>query len=142
MKLSEKLFSLRVSSGLTRTQVAEAVGVTYRAIVNYEQGSRVPKKDCLYKLAELYSVDMNDLISKEDLFVLDAGEDNGSRGRAAAKKLIQNANVLFAGGQISEEDKEQLFQALQESYWKSKLKNKKYTPKKYLKNDTKEDDSK
>ena len=33
---------------------------------------------------------------------------------------------LFAGGELPEEDKDVLFEAISEAYWQSKLKNKKY----------------
>jgi len=41
---------------------------------------------------------------------------------------------LFAGGELNEEDKEKVFRAITEMYWKAKDNNKKYTPKKYKKN--------
>lgn len=33
---------------------------------------------------------------------------------------------LFAGGELPEEDKDALFEAIQEAYWQSKIENKKY----------------
>lgn len=133
MELKDQLLNLRAANGMTQEEVAKAIGVSRRAIVNYESGARAPKREVLLKLAELFNVELSDLITSEEEFVMDAKEADGSRGKAAAEKLLKNANALFAGGDISEKDKEMLIQALQESYWKSKIKNKKYTPKKYRK---------
>ena len=33
---------------------------------------------------------------------------------------------LFAGGDLPDEDKDALFEAIQQAYWKAKLENKKY----------------
>ena len=41
---------------------------------------------------------------------------------------------LFAGGTLSEQDKDAVMKALQDIYWESKARNvEKYTPKKYKK---------
>ena len=44
---------------------------------------------------------------------------------------------LFAGGTLSEQDKDAVMKALQDIYWESKARNvEKYTPKKYKKTGT------
>ena len=48
--------------------------------------------------------------------------------------MVSNANALFAGGDITEDDKAKVLEAIQEAYWQAKLINKKYTPKKYRNN--------
>jgi hypothetical protein len=42
-------------------------------------------------------------------------------------------HTLFAGGKLNDEDRDKVFKAITEIYWKSKEKNKKYIPKKYCK---------
>ena len=96
-------------------------------------GTRVPKIDTLTKVAYALGVDVNELVTDSEHFIIEAKEKYGSRGKVAAEELIKNANALFAGGEISEEDKQNVMEALQEAYWRAKIKNKKYTPKKYLK---------
>ena len=48
--------------------------------------------------------------------------------------MIHNANALFAGGDVSDEDKALVLEAIQQAYWEAKIINKKYIPKKYRKN--------
>ena len=48
-------------------------------------------------------------------------------------------SCLFAGGTLSEQDKDAVMKALQDIYWESKARNvEKYTPKKYKKQKTEE----
>lgn len=134
MELKDKLSRLRKIAGLTQIELGKKAGVTTRAIQNYENGSRIPRLDVLSKLAYALEVDVDDLVSDNEHFIIEAKEKYGSKGKVDAEELIQNANALFAGGDISEEDKANVMEALQEAYWKAKIMNKKkYTPKKYRK---------
>lgn len=134
MELKDRIAKIRRMRGLTQNELAEKAGVSARAIQNYEGGTRTPKKDILAKIAEILAVDEKALASDEEYFVIEANEKYGSKGKAAAQKLVENAAALFAGGDISEEDKANVMEALQEAYWEAKITNKKYTPKKYRKN--------
>lgn len=138
MELKEKLSTLRAMKKMTQEELANAVGVTRKSIVNYENGLRTPKKEVVIKLADVLGVEYSELLSDEDEFMLNAQEQYGSRGKAAAEKLVRNANALFAGGDISEADKALVLEAIQEAYWEAKIINKKYTPKKYRKNQNEE----
>lgn len=133
MELKEKITKLRRMKGYTQGELANVVGVTTRAIQNYENGSRFPKKDILAKIADALDVEEASLATDEEEFMIEANEKYGSRGKAAADKLIHNANALFAGGDVSEEDKALVLEAIQQAYWEAKIINKKYTPKKYRK---------
>lgn len=133
MELKEKITKLRRMKGYTQGELANVVGVTTRAIQNYENGSRFPKKDILAKIADALDVEEASLATDEEEFMIEANEKYGSRGKAAADKLIHNANALFAGGDVSEEDKAFVLEAIQQAYWEAKIINKKYTPKKYRK---------
>lgn len=91
--------------------------------------------DTVVKIAEALGVDEKVLMSDEDYFVIEAHEKYGSRGKKDAEELVKNATALFAGGTISERDKALVLEAIQEAYFEAKIINKKYTPKKYRKND-------
>ena len=88
-------------------------------------------QDTIAKIADVLMVDEKAFVSDEDYFVIEANEKYGSKGKADAQKLIASAAALFAGGDISEDDKANVMAALQEAYWEAKITNKKYTPKKY-----------
>ena len=135
MELNERLAKLRRMKGLTQAELADKVGVTTRSIQNYELGTRTPKMDTIAKIAEALEIDEKAILSDEDYFVIEAHEKYGSRGKKDAEELVKNATALFSGGQLSENDKARVLEAIQEAYFEAKIINKKYTPKKYRKND-------
>ena len=131
MEFKERLTKLRRMRGMSQSDLALATGLTVRSIKNYEAGDRMPKADTIYKLALGLDVDEKALVTDEEFFIIEANDKYGARGKASAQKLIENAQALFAGGDLTDEDKNAVMEAIQEAFWKSKLKNKKYTPKKY-----------
>ena len=142
MELNERLAKLRRMKGLTQAELADKVGVTTRSIQNYELGTRTPKMDTIAKIAEALEIDEKAILSDEDYFVIEAHEKYGSRGKKDAEELVKNATALFSGGQLSENDKARVLEAIQEAYFEAKIINKKYTPKKYRNNnDNKTDDN-
>ena len=136
MELKDRIAGIRKYKGLTQAELANKIGMTTRAIQNYESGNRIPKSAVLEKIAEGLGVTIDDLASEDDKFVIQATEQYGSRGKVDAQLLIENANALFAGGDITEEDKTYVMEALQEAYWRAKIKNKRHIPKKYRKDNS------
>ena len=45
---------------------------------------------------------------------------------------MSQVNGLFAGGEMAEEDMDEMMLAIQEAYWLAKKKNRKYMPKKFV----------
>ena len=136
MLFGEKVKQLRKEKGLTQTELAEAVGVTLRTVQNYEGKNLFPKnQDVVNKLCRVLDTTPDYLISDNDIFINEANEKYGSRGRKSAEKVISEVSAFFFGGELPEEDRDNVMQAIQEAYWRSKEKNKKYIPKKYRKDE-------
>lgn len=76
-------------------------------------------------------MNINYLLTEDDSFILDAGSAYGARGKQQAQALIAEVSGLFAGGDMAEEDMDEMMKAIQDAYWIAKEKNRKYTPKKY-----------
>ena len=137
MPFGEKFKIQREKLGLTQQQVADALGINRRMITRYENGISFPRtKEAYRKIAEFFEVDINYLLTEEEEFVVQASEQYGSRGMQEAQELIHSMSGLFAGGSLSEQDKDAVMKVLQDIYWESKARNvQKYTPKKYQKQD-------
>ena len=133
MEFKERLAKLRRLSGMTQAELAKELGITLRSVQNYELGARYPKTETIERIANIFGVDQNALISDDEYFIVEAKQKRGKRGQESAERLIRNANALFAGGDLSDEDKKNVFAALQKAYNMSTEINKKYTPKKYRK---------
>ena len=134
MKFGEKIKEARTAIGMTQQDFARALGVSLRTVTGYETGDRHPKKRELYaKMAEILQVDINYLLTEDETFLREATDSYGKRGQQQAKALLSEIGGLFAGGDLAEEDMDEMMQAIQEAYWIAKKKNRKYTPKKYQK---------
>ena len=131
MAFSERLKELRSRQNMTQADFAKTLGVTSRAIIYYETGQRIPKDMGFYKkVSERFSVPLESLITEREEFVANAYAEGGITGKRKAEALVAEAGALFAGGALSDEDKDAVFYALQEAYWDAKQKNKKYANKK------------
>ena len=64
--LGQKLKELRNSRNLTAREVAEAVGLTRNAIINYESDTREPSLQILKKLCDFFDVSADYLIGRSD----------------------------------------------------------------------------
>lgn len=135
MKFGEKFKTERLKKNLTQKEVADALGINRRMITRYENGLSFPRtKEAYKKIADFFGVDVNYLLTEDDEFVVRVSEKYGSHGMKQAQELIDGMSGLFAGGTLSEQDKDAVMKALQDIYWESKARNvEKYTPKKYKK---------
>ena len=137
MKFADKLKALRTQKGITQKECAEAIGVTVRTYMSYENDGRYPRTRGVYqKLAELFGVETNYLLTEDEEFVTEASEQYGSRGRRQAEALLTEMSGLFAGGELSESDRDAIMIAMQRMYFECKKENKKYTPHKHRKKDS------
>ena len=65
-KFFERLYELRVESGLSRAQLAEKINVSVRLISYWENGQRECDFDMLIKIADLFSVSIDYLLGRKD----------------------------------------------------------------------------
>ena len=129
MKFCEKIREARKNAGLKQDEFAKAIGVSLRTVSNYESGERYPKKrETYYKIAEVLKVDVNYLLTDDEEFLLEAEAKYGTKGARQAKALVAEVSGLFAGGELADEDLDEMMKGIQEAYWIAKEKNKKYTP--------------
>lgn len=127
MKFGEKVRKLRRERGLIQQELADILGVSVRTIKNYESGNSYPKKRDIYKkLADYFNVNINYFLTEDENFIIQANNQYGYHGSIQAQELVQSASALFAGGSLSEEDKDAVMRALQDAYWDAKKENKKY----------------
>lgn len=142
MQFGDRIKAARQAAEMTQEALAERIGVSRRTIVLYETNRRKPKNaGTIIDLAKALDVStdyfMTDdelkLIQEQDAFLEQAGEQYGNRGKAQARLILDQTSALFAGGGLSEEDKEAFFKTMTEIYFDAKEKAKKYAPNKYRK---------
>lgn len=136
MTFGEKVKNERNRLGLNQDELAKKIGVTRRVISSYENDSSRPRGTERYKkLAEALGVNINYLLSEDEAFIADVEDNYGHRGAKQAKELLVEVTGLFAGGEMADEDMREMVDAIQEAYLIAKKNNKKYTPKKYRKDE-------
>lgn len=59
--IAEKLVKLRKKKNISQTEVAENLGITRAAVSQYESGQRIPSDEIKIKLANYYSVTVQEL---------------------------------------------------------------------------------
>ncbi len=115
MKFAQKLRLVRSRQHMTQEELARRLGLSKRTVEGYESGAFYPRKRQVYdQLAELFGVDRNWFLTEDD----DASD--AAPGEEEARRVLEAAKALYAGGALSEQDKDALAQALMDAYWMAK----------------------
>ena len=118
MKFGNKLKALRLEHHMTQSILADKLGISLRTLQNYESGNIYPKQTQIYaRMAELFGVSTNYLLSEQS----PAERTNF----VEAQQLVEQVGSLFAGGELSEEDKDKVLCTINDLYWQAKRNNQK-----------------
>ena len=137
--IGDKLKALRLSKKITLAALSRSSGLSDRAIRYIENNERQPGIDAIKKLSAALDVSTSYFMD-DDLFpeaadkeevLAEAKEKYGSRGKAQAERIYQQTQALFAGGQLSEEDRSAFRDLMIDLFFETKEEAKKYTPKKF-----------
>ena len=130
MTFSDKIKRSREVADLTQQELADLVGVSKRTIASYESTNAMARRTTIVKLARALKVSVRYLsddectdpladIEKDD-YVEEARQRYGAAGARAGDALLRDNAALFAGGELSEEEKDAFFQAVMRAYVASK----------------------
>ena len=137
MKFGEKVKEQREKNRLTQPELAKLLGVSTRTIASYESCNSYPRHQETYeKLAEILGVSVDYLKTERESFMTDVGDKYGRRGQIRAQAILEQAAQLFAGGTLSEDEELAFVMDVHKLFLDSKERAKKYTPKKYLSEET------
>lgn len=128
--LAEKISDARYALGISQTELGENVGVSLRSILAYEKGESTPRKNIILKLAKVLGVSVKYLTDEncenpledieKDGYIEEARERYGAKGARDLDTLIRENCALFAGGELTADEKEVFFEALTKAYIASK----------------------
>ena len=108
MSVNDKIRLIREAKGLTQEQIAEKLEMSPNAYGNIERGDNDPKLSKLQKIAEIFEIDLSELISlseKENLTINFSNyQENGKFTKS--KVYISSSN--------SELEKQQLINELKD----------------------------
>lgn len=126
MTLSDKIKRSRELMGITQKELAAQIGVSQRTIAAYESDGAIPRRSTMGRLAHALRVSVKYLSDEtctnpveeleKDEYVEEAYALYGSSGAAAVERLLYENTALFAGGELSEEQKDEFFQSIMKAY--------------------------
>ncbi|EEI86607.1 DNA-binding helix-turn-helix protein [Anaerococcus lactolyticus ATCC 51172] len=131
MSFASKLKSLREEKKLTQGELAEKVNVSLKTISRYELGISKPRYRKTYDLlADALNTSHDYLVTDEEDFILTTRERYGIKAGKEAEDLVDGVIGLMAGGEIPEEDKRAILDAISEAYYIARQDSKKFRNKK------------
>lgn len=98
VKLNENIRVLRKKLALTQDQFAQQLGIKRSLIGAYEEGRAEPKLELLQKMAELFSISVDELIGKDFTSSSTLPEQKFSRGKEVLVVTVdssQRDNIEF-----------------------------------------------
>ena len=123
---ADKVKDARISLGMSQTQLAQEVGVSSRSVQAYESGEKKPRQAMMAKLAKALKVSIRFLSDDEcedpvadiakDNYIEEARERYGAKGARDMDQLLADNAALFAGGELSQDQKDAFFQAVMTAY--------------------------
>lgn len=130
MTFSDKIKRSREIADLTQQELADLVGVSKRTIASYESSNAMARRTTIVKLARALKVSVRYLsddnctdpladIEKDD-YVEEARQRYGASGARDVDALLRDNAALFAGGELSQEEKDAFFEAVMRAYVASK----------------------
>ena len=126
MTFSDKIKRAREVAKLTQNELAQEVGVSQRTIASYESGGAKARRSTTEKLARALKVsvkylsDDNCIDPLEDIemdeYIDQARALYGAKGVRDMDELLRDNAALFAGGELSQEQKDAFFNAVMTAY--------------------------
>ena len=126
MTFSDKIKGAREVAGLTQNELAQAVGVSQRTIASYESGGVTARRSTTEKLAKALKVSVKYLTDEtctdptaeieKDGYIEEARKLYGASGVRDIDALLAENTALFAGGELSQSEKDAFFEAVMRAY--------------------------
>jgi len=122
----EKVKDARSELGFSQSHLGELIGVSIRSILAYEKGEKKPRQSTMLKLAKALGVSVKFLSDDEcqnatediekDGYIEEARKQYGASGARDIDQLLDANSALFAGGELSQEEKDAFFEAVMRAY--------------------------
>ena len=136
--LGEKIKELRERENYSQKELGLKLGISPSTIGMYEQNRRSQGKDMLLKIAKVFNVSVDYLLSSDTYNTTSTKENHNYKDvndilKTAKEQLMNTEALLFNGEPASEEAIQSILDAMEMGMALAKEKNKKYAPNKYKK---------
>ncbi len=123
---ADKVKEARVALGLSQSALAAEIDISSRSVQAYERGEKKPRAARMAKLAKALGVSVRFLSDEncedpmadieKDNYIEKAREQYGARGALDMDRLLADNTALFAGGELSQAQKDAFFEAVMTAY--------------------------
>ncbi len=96
IQLAANLRRLRTDHNYTQAQIGEQLNISRQAYSNYETGKRIPDIDMLIRIADIYEVTLEQLLTQT---CTKTGIVNESSGPYFASRIIASGDTLYLTGE-------------------------------------------
>ena len=126
MGFSENLKKYREEFRYSQADIAAALKISDRTVGLWERGETMPRLDLALKLSAFLGISLNELVSDDEIFMIQAKDAYGPQGTRQAEAMLAQCRGLFYGGELSADDMDHFFRVMTEMYFDAKQKAKKY----------------
>ena len=92
IQLANNLRRLRTENNYTQEQISEKLNISRQAYSNYETGKRIPDIDMLIRIADIYEVTLEHLLTQT---CTSTGILNETSGPYYTGKVLENADIIY-----------------------------------------------
>ena len=92
IQLANNLHRLRTENNYTQEQIGEKLNISRQAYSNYETGKRIPDIDMLIRIADIYEVTLEQLITQT---CTSTGIINETSGPYFTGKVLENSDTIY-----------------------------------------------
>lgn len=131
MAFGDNIRRIRREKGYSQQKLAEKTGLSLRSIQNYESNERYPNNIMIVKNIAVALGVTADMLLADDGYIFDTRDKSASKPVHDIEDMLADINAMFAGGDLSEEDKDKVMRAIMDIYWESKDINKRSRPTKH-----------
>ena len=96
IQLAANLHRLRTDHNYTQAQIGEQLNISRQAYSNYETGKRIPDIDMLIRIADIYEVTLEQLLTQT---CTKTGIVNETSGPYFTSRIIASGDTLYLTGE-------------------------------------------
>ena len=93
-KIGRQISSLRKKKGMTQMELADALGISYQAVSNWERGNTMPDISKLPELAEIFGVSIEEILCDERKGKIAEEMSEGKTPEMSKEELADFAPIL------------------------------------------------
>ena len=123
MTFGEQLKRLRQQKHISQNALADLAGVSPRTIYGYEAGTTYPRTEKIREqLARALGVDIQELTGDDEATTSPTSKEPVLSATERAQIATAQMVGLLSSGALTDDEKDDMLQAVQNAYWDSKKK--------------------